>query len=156
MNSLEDYVEHALGCNTKDALIVEFISYLKETPQIEVDEDFGDCFYIFKKKGVTLLFNEENLLSTVYLYYVSQGDTDSFKGEYFGIRDCDSYEAIISKLGSPTYESSGGEESALEGGVSPFVVYDKSAQRLNIELSSDKSTVQLVTIMDKELVGDFD
>jgi len=155
MNHLDQKIKEALGHEVGADQVTALVEFLNEKPIIEKDEDFGDLYYIFSDNGISLYFNEDDLLVSAFLYYVSQGDTKPFKGEYLGVRLQDSFDEISKKFGHALRYSDGGEDSVLDGGVYPFLLYKENTCKINVEFSKDKNSVRLLTVMDDELTEDL-
>lgn len=137
--------EELLGCSISDPRLNAFIN---ADICDRRTEKIGDCYYIeCQDKGVSIRFNEELVITTVYLY---SGRFEEY-AQYSGELPCNlhfdySLLDVRSQLGEP--EHSGGNTKDFLG--NPIPLWDRyllGSVYLHIQYSEDPVGINLITLM---------
>ncbi len=132
-----------LGKHLNDAEVQNFLSSVGDKPEIM---SYDITYYIYKKKGMNLVFDENLLLSSIQLYPQGVDGYDEYTGEApHGVTFYTPRAEVRTKLGIPT-ASGGGEVLPLLGMTKNWDRYDYDTYTLHFEYQVGEESITLITL----------
>ena|ERR1044072_4904690 len=132
-----------LGKNLNDAEVTNFLSSIGDKPEtLGVDI----TYYIYKKKGLSLVFDENLLLSSAQLYPQGVDGYDEYKGDLPpGITFHTSRAEVRAKYGIPA-ASGGGEVLPILGMTRHWDRFELETHTLHLEYQIGDESLSLITL----------
>ena len=125
---------------------------LRRLPKPEIRSSDGETYYSFRRSGISLLFDEESVLKSIFLYPAGRDGFGEYGGELpggVGFRDLS--QDVVRMLGTPTARGGGGK-SAIYDVVPKWLRYDFAGHSAHFEFDPGTGSVSLVTIMAADTV----
>ena len=133
----------SLGKHHNDGVVTNLLSSIGDNPEVM---NLEITYYIYKKKGMNLVFDENLMLSSIQLYPQGVDGYDEYTGDLpQGIRFHSSRAEVRSKFGNPT-ASGGGNVLPILGMTRQWDRFDYDTHTLHFEYQVGEETISLITL----------
>lgn len=132
-----------LGLHVESPAIESLRRELNPSAEVEQDEDAR--FLSFPEQGMEMLFKQDGVLESIFLFAEGEGGARQFGGELpEGLRFPMSRESVRKNLGAP--QETGGGEISLQQEILPWDKFHRDGWNLHIRYSKPLLSIRRVTL----------
>ena len=114
-------------------------------PAVEVEQDDNAFFLSFPEQGVEMLFNQDGVLKSIFLFAEGEDGARQFGGDLpEGLRFLMSRENARKNLGAP--QETGGGEVSFQREILPWDKFHRDGWDLHVRYSKPLQSIQRVTL----------